>query len=138
MIFWSLFLHFWFASFTVRRYFQNLKTLVFVWIGALYNSCLSHQQYDQKPKSPAGHKWWNTALVSIFWIFDKWKDLWTALECHRNVPRNTSKPWYNMQAITQMHTITRTNQETGGLSRQWKAHIKVKLHGLTLPTQKSL
>ena len=45
------------------------------------------------------------------------------------------RPWLDAQVIPHTHAITRTNQKKGGLSGWWKAHPKVKLHGLILPVK---
>ena len=43
----------------------------------------------------------------------------------------------NSQNKSRAQAITHTNQEKGGLDRQWKAYPKVKLHGLISPVQNS-
>ena len=47
------------------------------------------------------------------------------------------KLWHDAQAIACTCAVTRTNQEKGGLGGRWKAHPKVKLHGLISPTLNS-
>ena len=41
-----------------------------------------------------------------------------------------NRPWHDAWVIPHAHAITHTNQDKGGLGRQWKACPKVKLCGL--------
>ena len=49
----------------------------------------------------------------------------------------SSRLWHDARAIACTCAVTRGNQEKGGLGGQWKAHPKVKLHGLILPAPNS-
>ena len=76
--------------------------------------------------------------VLLFWVYFFLTLVfvlqWLFLHCETLV---MFRPWHDVWAITHTNTISRANQEKGGLHRPWKACPNIKLGGLILLVQNS-